>query len=150
MYLYRVGYGTYEESEHVALSHEKSFTKEDFRKLVVETTVDVVKFVIQKKEEEKDIENEDDKEYTDYYLHSFQDVLDDVIKKMIEEHGFSRVEYRAQFSVFGWASLFDKGDWETETKMDVGLNSIRQRLSEEGFSRKNDTFLNELDRVRSE
>jgi len=46
-------------------------------------------------------------------LHNFQDVFnEDLIQYLIEKFSFKRMEYELIWSTFGWASIFDKTDWE--------------------------------------
>lgn len=61
MYLYKIGYGSYEESCFVSFTHEKKFTHDELTKVIGEAVV-------------KAIKKQKAREYHD--IHNFQDVFD--------------------------------------------------------------------------
>jgi len=100
MFTYKIGYGSYEESEFVELQHENEYSNDQLHEIVVQAIKAVLADVIQTDE---------------YFVESgpsYQHIHDQVIEKLLSEHGFRKVEYRATWSVFGWPSLTDPKDWQ--------------------------------------
>ncbi len=122
MYIYDVGYHTYEESDHVQLYHKKEFNKKEFEDIVIKATIDVSKKQKVKKGE----------------TITFQSILIDVIEELTKNFDFEEVEFTSQFNVFGWADILDEKDWERDR--DEQLNKITKSIKEDiewGFHRKN-------------
>lgn len=98
MYIYNIGYNSYEESEDVQLYHEQKFSKKEFENIVIKATINVLKSRKIKKGEHV----------------TFQRILHCVVKELIRNVGFKKVEFTAGFNVFGWANILDKKDWEDD------------------------------------
>ena len=135
-YNYKIGYHSYEESDYVELQHEKKFSDNELTEMIVEATVETIK----------------KKKKADDYLHSFQDVFNSeypsLIKYLIGKFDFKLIEYELTWSIFGWASIFDKTDW-TEDR-GKHLDKIIDAVNRAGFTRKDDDDLREDDELGSE
>jgi hypothetical protein len=132
MYRYKIGYTSYEESSFVELEHEQKYTHQELSEIIANATVEVVKVL---------------KKIPNSYTHSFQDVFEglysecNVISYLIANKGFKRIEYQDVWSVFGWASIFDKTDWGSENR-DWELDFIVEKILEAGFTKEDDRHLN--------
>jgi len=124
-YNYKIGYYSDEGSDCIELQHEKKFSDSELTEMIAEATIDTIKKMKQ----------------TRYYTHSFQDIFDDprFVQYLIEKFGFNLIEYESYWSVFGWASIFDKSDWK-ESRDDL-LNKITEAVNKAGFSRKDDDLI---------
>jgi hypothetical protein len=100
MYTYKIGYGSYEESEFVELQHENEYSNDQLHEIVVIAIKAVLTDLIHLDE------------YFGENGPNYQDIHDQVIEKLLLEHDFRQVDYRASWSVFGWPSLTDPKDWE--------------------------------------
>lgn len=108
VYIYNVGYYSYEESCYAQLYHMKKFTQKEFEDIVIKASISVLK----------------DHEYVKNYKQSnkepfkitvtFQDILFSVIEVLIEKFGFKKVNFIGKFDVFGWADILDSKDWKGE------------------------------------
>ena len=124
MYLYKLGYGSYEDSCYAELSHEKKFNKKQFELMIFEC----VDLAIQENRKEKG---------KAYLIHSFADVMDYVSECMVSKFGFKYIEYEQDWYCFGWASIFPGiGGWKTE----IGSETIRLRkyLKGKGYTKEDD------------
>ncbi len=107
MYIYNIGYHTYEESESVQLYHEKKYTKEEFESITTEAVGRVLKAVSKDKV-------------------TFQSILFDVVEELTKNFGFTRVKFTSEFNVFGWADILDGKDWEDDR--DEQLKTLTDNL----------------------
>ncbi len=133
-YNYKIGYYSHEESDYIELQHEKKFSDEELTEMISEYTVEIIKKMKQ-----------------DDYVHSFQDIFNygdhGIIKYLKEKYGFKDIEYELSWTVFGWASIFDKSDWEGDR--DNHLEKITDAVNNAGFTRNDDDYLrwdNEIDK----
>jgi len=108
MYIYNIGYHTYEENEYVQLYHKKKFSKKEFENIIIQITKNILK-------------NKTKKEHL-----CFQDILPEVIEELIKEFDFKEIKFDAEFNVFGWADIFDKMDWENDR--DEQLNRFTEGI----------------------
>ncbi len=97
-YIYNIGYSTYEESEYYQLYHKRRYSQEEFEKIVVKAVMNWFKEYEVKKDEKI----------------SFQDIIFSLIEELTKNFGFKKVDFTAEFSVFGWANLLDKQNWEED------------------------------------
>ena len=95
MHIYNFGYHSHEESEYIQLYHNSKFTQKEFEEIVMNSASNII-----------DAEGGKDTSFE----HIFLDVLDDLIKN----HGFTKVEFEAEFDVFGWPDIMNKDDWKNE------------------------------------
>ena len=134
-YNYKIGYNSHEESDYVELQHEKRFSDEELTEMISESTVEIIKKMKQ-----------------DDYVHSFQDIFNygdhGIIKYLKEKYGFKDIEYELCWTVFGWASIFDKSDWEGDRGNH--LEKITGAVNEAGFTRNDDNFLRWDDEIDKE
>jgi len=126
MYNYKVGYGTYEESEFFEFSHEKKLTHKELMKCFEIALTNMAIKTVSNPEEQWRFNPEDD---TDPLGLSYQDMMypgEDFIKEM-EKQGFTKVQYQESVCVFGWGNAF-VNDWKScrnDEEKEMG-----QRISE--------------------
>jgi hypothetical protein len=121
MFLYRVGYTSYEECPQVALCHERRIDSKEFEEMCLSCAVDAAKEMIAK----------------DEYVHNFSHLYDRVVYLMVVRHGFAAAEYAGDFRPFGWPSVFDKDDWEKDR--DEDLDKLTDRLLAAGLGPADDS-----------
>lgn len=136
MYNYKIGYHSCEESSYVELAHELQYSRDQLLDMVGDATVHVIKKMKQQPADE-------------IYLHSFQDIFSGIwcgggyslSDAMIELFGFKEIAYESSVSLFGWASIFKKGDWESYNKCE-DLDKVVDKVLAAGFSEeKDDTYV---------
>lgn len=91
-YIYNIGYHTYEESEYTQLYHELKYTQKEFEEIVKQITTKILR----KRKETR---------------MTFQDIHCEVCNEL-KEKGFKEIKFTAELSVFGWANILDRKDWE--------------------------------------
>lgn len=144
MHLYKVGYGSYEDSGDVTLSHEKLFSREEFNKMAVEASVAFVKKAYACEDGSRwsaldDISRPDAEKYPKHELHTFSDIYCGVAEQMCEMFGFKEVKFAAGFFCFGWASIFDQTDWDSDR--DDELKAVTAALNAAGFDKSHDRMV---------
>ena len=122
MYVYNVGYHSYEPSNYIQLTHEKKFSKKQFE-LIVFGCVDLA---IQK--------NMNKVSY--YHIHDFDNAMDTVAECMVSGFGFKYLEYTQRFECFGWGSLFYNDGWKHETTGNI--KRLRRYLKKRGYTKEDD------------
>lgn len=133
MYVYKVGWGSYEESEYTELYHDQRFTDEDLEKMVFDAVINVLSEIV-KSDFDKICLREDGIAYEE--IHS------KVVTVLQEKHGFTKVQYQASWSIFGWPSLTDKNSWrgQRDEPLDRLYESIpkdvRDAINEMGSNRR--------------
>ena len=113
MYYYNIGYYTFEESEYTQLIHKKKYSNNELKEIVEEAYISIMK---DKKIGEK----------RERYETRIQIVNPELIEYLINNKGFNKIEFHAEWCVFGWAHLFEE-DWK-ETVKDKNLYSLREKL----------------------
>lgn len=108
MYIYNIGYHSYEESEYIQLYHKKEFGRKTFEKILCQATVNVLK-------NNEEIKKEDKINVT------FQDIFSEVVEELIKNFKFKEVKFSSEFSVFGWASILDEEDWKISRDEQLNL-----------------------------
>ena len=136
MYLYQLGYYSYEDSCYHELSHEKEFTQEEYEKMFIEATIDVL---INKREKHHWLGHYEEGGYSQYSVDEYNDgtyreftddpfptleaflerhgniqwthlsdIHDEITNSMIELYGFADVVYQAKIASDGWGGIVDK------------------------------------------
>lgn len=125
MYLYRVGYYGWDEGDKQAVYHEKAFSLDEFREMVVTVAVEVA---IDRKAEEFP------------YIHSFSDLYygnqnGKLLDRLCTRFGFKPVEYQAEFFDCSNYGLFD-GDLDDrfDGADKVNHQMLRERLASVGIT----------------
>lgn len=90
MHFYKLGYWTYDGSAAVELWHNEVVEKEDFERMVYEATAEVIR-----------------RERKNKSHFPFAWIYDEVASILVLRHGFRRVEYAADFEVYGSGSVLD-------------------------------------------
>ncbi len=111
MYIYKIGYGSYEESEFIELSHKEKFSKLEME----EWYTKAFEWAI--------LEKKKDPEAT-YYSFTFQHLLSLAADWLVTQ-GFSRVVYESITSTFGWANTLNPRSWE-----DSSASTLTGKLQE--------------------
>lgn len=125
MFVYVVGYGTCEESEFEYLYHEEKFTKEEFEGMIHACALNAI----------RDMKEQDE------YIHSYQSIHDETIAYLKNDYEFKSVEPELEWIVFGWASIFKHGDWNTYRTEPDNLTALIDRVIAAGYTVKDDSFL---------
>lgn len=111
-YLYQVGYSTCDESNYVQLWHECELSDSDLEQMVARCVADAAEEL----EKERSREIKEYPELAEFQSElTFQDIMprSEPFMKGMRALGFSRAEFAAQCSVFGWAKYNEPGDWAT-------------------------------------
>lgn len=114
MYYYEVGYGSYEDSGRIMLSHETLYDDAAFRQMCI----DVSKLAMDKYQQKF----QDD----DITRISFDELYTFVAEALIEQYGFQQVIPSAGFFPFGWSNILDQDDWKTHR--DEDLEAMRLKI----------------------
>lgn len=117
MFVYSVGYYSYEESPRYLLQSEKEYNQNQFDELLSDC------FARAYKENIKTESVEDD----DGLLDSVEYLLRDVIKILKNDFGFIDFKPQAIFIPFGWASTKDSSNWKRSE--DNQLKLIRMKVN---------------------
>jgi hypothetical protein len=124
VYNYKIGYYSHEESYYVELFHENKFMDNEITEMVADATISVIKKMKGREEG----------------VHGFEDIMNDgLIQFLIEKYDFKRLTYENIWTVFGWASIFDKTDWKGDR--DERLNKLTDALIRAGYTEKDDDYL---------
>ena len=119
MFLYKFGYGSYEESDFKELIHENQYTEEEFDAIITKAIIKVLKGVISGN-------------YKHIYIHndgiSYQEIHEYVIDEL-KQLGFKEVNYQAEWSCFGWPSIVDQQSWSKQRG--EKLNSLFWKIPED-------------------
>jgi len=122
MYYYEVGYGSYEDSERIMLTHETLFSEKEFRDLVSEVTMEVMKREIEKHN------------YVSCSEHRFDWLCDDTAKALCDSRGFSIPKPTAKFRPFGWESFINL-DWTKDgDDVEEDLLSLNKAATKAGYT----------------
>jgi len=122
MEIYNIGYYTYEESDYAQLYHEKKFTKKELDEIIFKASLSVIK----------------KKMVLNHFIHNYSDIHSDVISVLCDNYGFKEVEYDMSWTCFGWASIFDNKDWESDR--DNNLKNLTKYLNKAKFNRNHDSM----------
>lgn len=90
MHYYKLGYWTYDGAAAIELLHERAFNKHEFRALVYQAVAELMRAEPGRKEH-----------------FPFAWLYDQVATRLIEHHGFERLEYTAEFEIYGSGNLLD-------------------------------------------
>jgi hypothetical protein len=111
MYFYKVGYWTYDGSAYIELYHLEKFEQASFEALVHDATAEVLQ-----------------REKRDKAHFPFAWVYDQVAHWLMLHHGFKRVEFSAEFEIYGSGSML-------EPEQDYpDLNRLYQYLHDRGLA----------------
>lgn len=100
MYLYKIGYGSYEDSCFTEFTHEEKFSEEELNSLVISAIIRALEGVASG--ENECFLMKDGVSYED--IQTFVD-------EELEKDGFVPTKYQARWSCFGWPSLVSKDAW---------------------------------------
>jgi hypothetical protein len=112
MYIYDMGYYTYEESDYHQICHEQKYNDKEFEEIVIKAAINILKEKETKKEERI----------------SFQDILHDVVEELIKNFGFKEVKFTVRHYIFGWPNILDEKDWKGDRGKE--LNQLTKRIKE--------------------
>lgn len=142
MYLYKIGYTSYEEAPQIVLAHEALWTQQEFERLIYEVTAQVI-------EQTTRVDQKDDYREGLYTSEQrFEDYYEKVAEVLVEERGFRRVQYQASFMPFGWPSIFNSDDWKSDR--DEQLAGLTRFLNERGMTKEAYPYCNDLPHKRWE
>lgn len=116
MFFYRVGYWTHDGAAAVELSHTRWYGRAEFDALVYAAIAELLR-----REPEKRAH------------FPFAWLYDQVADWLVERHGFRRLEYAAEFEIYGSGSL-----WEGDEDL-PDLDKLRRYLREQGLAEPRDS-----------
>lgn len=90
MHFYKVGYWTSDGEAAIGLYHEQAFAPEAFEALVHEAVAEIVT-----------------REKRPLAHFPFAWIYDDVASLLVARHGFGRIEYTAEFEIYGSGSILE-------------------------------------------
>jgi len=97
MYYYEVGYGSYEDSYYVTLTHAEQLTEAQLTELVTQAM------------EQTALRLAKSTKHFDYKLLHVSDlVADGLFTEEMKKLGFAELTYQVKFSMFGWESIFNE------------------------------------------
>lgn len=116
MFLYKFGYGSYEDSMYSEIASEKEFSEDEFKEVVIKAIIRVMEGVATGKYR--------------VYLHgegpSYAAIHEYVLRELLEVDGFQMVEYKSTWGCFGWPSLIEPTSWESQRGQD--LNEVTNTI----------------------
>lgn len=118
MYIYNIGYGSYEGSESEQMMFSQKLDADQLHNYISKATISVLKKLV-------------DKKCPDIALYmggdglTFEELFRYVIKEL-ETMGFQKVEFEADWFCFGWASLINENDWKRDR--DENLNKLSSEI----------------------
>jgi hypothetical protein len=111
MFFYKLGYWTYDGAAAIELMHDKWFGRAEYRALVFEGVAAVLR----------------EKPPKDAHF-PFAWIYDEVASYLERQHGFRRIEYAAEFEIYGSGSML-------EADPDLpDLNALTRYLQEQGLA----------------
>jgi len=119
-YKYKLGYGTFEESETLFLESDTKFSKDDLFDIMIKASKDRIKhdadnFEVIEDPEDIDPEDLDDEPNYFMYPHNIQDVVNMDLYPFLEKYGLHKVAAESSVFLFGWKSLEEEDSWTLES-----------------------------------
>lgn len=143
MYSYEIGYGSYEDSNYIQLTHEKQFTEEEFDEMVyacVESVMEEVK--IQCAIPRKKLLNKTESEhpyigwycgYDESFHLNFEAIHELVAEYMCSKFDFKPLKFQQRFNVFGWCNLNNSEHFRADTRNVPRIDKLRE-IVQKGFA----------------
>jgi len=151
MYIYNVGYGTYEESSYTQFISARQLDKSELSSVVEDCLFECLKFTIK-----KDISFQQQNPDPDPYYHrdtitadntkitspTMQDLFytydekhGEIFKSEMAKRDLKPVEFEQNFSVFGWASSVDSTSWgdQSDDESRSLANKLCKRIENDGM-----------------
>jgi hypothetical protein len=146
LYFYTVGYDHFEECPHIALCSNKLYSEDAFKDLCATITADLYvrrrelfkeryeradKWNQEVEVEHKGASQEIISELKIDPFGRFENLYENLIMELVNEHGFEVLEYTAEFNPFGFAKIIPKDDLNGNgvTNND-DLHLIRNKIKE--------------------
>jgi len=126
IYYYRVGYGSYEDSGDVMLSHKDKFTPTQFRRLCIKVAPDAARKYISGKRTQKCFGGccmYGERTLSDM---TFSELYPFIAEQLTEQYGFTLVKQQAGYFLFGWPNIMDPESWKGQR--DGDLDVIRKAI----------------------
>lgn len=122
VYIYDIGYYTYEESGNWQLVSKKKYTKEELSDVISDVfkiVNDLGGYNLESYEKSKG-----GKLYKPKDGYQVEQLFPSVIKYLVDFYEFELLEFENDYNIFGWASV-EKNDWVHDSKE---LNLIRKKI----------------------
>ncbi len=122
IYAYKIGWGSYEESDYTELYHTSRFGTDALERLVFDAVVEVLENII--------VDRPTNFSFLEDGI-SYSEIHDDVIETLIVKRGFSKVQYEAEWGIVGWPSITCDKSWSGQrgTVLDRLHNTIPEQVS---------------------
>lgn len=111
MYFYKLGYWTYDGAAGVELAHADRISQDAFQQLVYACTAELIR-----------------RERKNKSHFPFAWIYDEVASLLVLKHGFQRVEYTAEFEIYGSGSVLDPDEDLPD------LDAMYRYLKDEGLA----------------
>jgi len=125
MYYYSIGYTSYEDSGFAVLMNEQQFSSGEFNAMVFSC----VSLVAQ--ETKSYYEQSEFQTGFGYYSVydklinvKFSDIYETIADKLCEKFDFAKLEYQADFALFGWPNLNEKEDWDYDDERHIKISEM--------------------------
>jgi hypothetical protein len=122
-----VGYRTHEESDYAYLTHEKTFSEQEFKEMIFQSVYEAIL---------------EDKKEKYSYLHGYETIHNQTVETMKNKYGFKDLETEQSWTCFGQASIFEYGDWDNSEPIE-----LISFLQSKGFTVQDDDYLKDRDLV---
>ena len=119
IYFYSVSYGTMEGGEDTTLWSEDYYTQDVWKQMIFDSVTKAIR------------------ENNDRYIHDYESLHSEVVEIMIRDYDVHKIPIQESISFFGWGSLFDKDDWNTNRGKE--LNELTDHLLKQGFTAESDS-----------
>lgn len=121
-YCYKIGYSSPEESYFFEVHHDSKFTEVELGDMVAEAVIALLPAGLKRRG-----------------CHGFGEIACEVRDWLLENKGFRFLSYEAEWSCFGWPSVFDNEDWGHER--DDNLNRLTAAINSAGYGPEFDDYL---------
>ena len=129
MYFYRLGYYSYEDSSDTTLCHENLYSEEEFNDIIATAFAEIsVKEAASAFKALPDYVK--DAKSGHYIPHeTYSDCSGQIVKRLVEKHGFYEPSYTCEHFVDGWKSLLNVKE-DSESKLSKNELGLHKKLKE--------------------
>lgn len=113
MHIYKIGYGSPEDSYYYEFQHEKKFTEVQLREIIAECITEVMP------------NNSHDPKF---YAFSTM-LLDERFEQTMLKHGFIPLKYEAIYCLSGWSSVLDDTDYFADEETKECIRIIHKKMN---------------------
>lgn len=115
MHIYKIGYGSPEDSYYYEFQHEKKFTEVQLREIIAECITEVMPKVMPNNF------GSCDKKFSSI-------LLDERFEQTMLKHGFIPLKYEAIYYLSGWSSVLDDTDYFADEETKKCIRIIHKKM----------------------